>query len=87
MSYQTCDSISGYRDDSLETVKKNRDDYELPLKILSYKDLYGWTMDAIVEQVIEKNKNPKFKQIITLFFQFQNSLLVFWNYVFFLVFR
>lgn len=41
----------GYRDDSLETVEKNRDDYGIPLKILSYKDIYGWTMDAIVEQV------------------------------------
>ena len=41
----------GYRDDSLETVKKNRDDYEMPLKILSYKELYGWTMDEIVAQV------------------------------------
>lgn len=35
----------------METVEKNRDDYGIPLKILSYKDIYGWTMDAIVEQV------------------------------------
>lgn len=41
----------GYRDDSLETVKKNRDDYEMPLKILSYEELYGWSMDRIVAQV------------------------------------
>ena len=39
-------------DDSLETVKRNRDQYELPLKILSYHDLYGWSMDRIVEEVI-----------------------------------
>ena len=44
-------NFSGYRDDSLNTVKQNRDDYEMPLKILSYQDLYGWTMDAIVKQV------------------------------------
>ena len=49
------EGISGYRDDSLETVKRNRDQYELPLKILSYKDLYGWTMDQIVQTVGRKN--------------------------------
>lgn len=43
---------SGYRDDSLQTVTQNKDDYGLPLKILSYKDLYGWTMDSIVAQVV-----------------------------------
>ncbi|CAH0747855.1 unnamed protein product [Diatraea saccharalis] len=49
------EGITGYRDDSLETVKQNRDDYEMPLKILSYKDLYGWTMDEIVAQIGRKN--------------------------------
>lgn len=48
------EGITGYRDDSLETVKKNRDDYEMPLKIMSYKDLYGWTMDEIVAEVSHK---------------------------------
>lgn len=43
----------------MNTVKQNRDDYGMPLKILSYKDLYGWTMDAIVEQVTDY----KFKNI------------------------
>ena len=42
------EGIKGYRDDSLETVKKNQVTYELPLTIVSYKDLYGWTMDEIV---------------------------------------
>ena len=41
----------GYRDDSLETVKKNRDTYQLPLTILSYKDLYEWTMDEVVKKI------------------------------------
>ena len=45
------EGITGYRDDSLETVKKNRDDYQLPLKIVSYEELYGWTMDAIVQKI------------------------------------
>lgn len=49
------EGITGYRDDSLETVKQNRDDYQMPLKILSYKDLYGWTMDEIVQQIGRKN--------------------------------
>lgn len=29
--------------------------YDLPLKILSYDELYGWTMDRIVETVGRKN--------------------------------
>ncbi len=49
------EGISGYRDDSLETVKRNRDQYGIPLKILSYEDLYGWTMDKIVATVGRKN--------------------------------
>ncbi|XP_059474798.1 cytoplasmic tRNA 2-thiolation protein 1 [Neocloeon triangulifer] len=49
------EGITGYRDDSLDTVKQNKEDYQLPLKILSYQDLYGWTMDKIVEEVGKKN--------------------------------
>jgi cytoplasmic tRNA 2-thiolation protein 1 len=45
------EGIVGYRDDSLETVKKNRDDYGISLEIVSYKDLYGWTMDEIVKMI------------------------------------
>ena len=51
--------ILGYRDDSLETVKRNHLQYNLPLKILSYEDLYGWTMDKIVKQVHENNKTTR----------------------------
>lgn len=49
------EGITGYRDDSLETVKKNRDDYDMPLKILSYEELYGWTMDKIVGEIGRSN--------------------------------
>jgi cytoplasmic tRNA 2-thiolation protein 1 len=64
------EGITGYRDDSLEvsflpctdqtkliiqTVKQNQIEYGLPLKILSYNELYGWTMDKIVSQVGKKN--------------------------------
>ena len=45
------EGITGYRDDSLETVKRNKEQYGLPLKVVSYKDLYGWTMDAIVQKI------------------------------------
>jgi len=44
-------TILGYRDDSLKTVAQNKEDYGIPLKILSYKELYGWTMDSIVAEV------------------------------------
>ncbi|XP_043188421.1 cytoplasmic tRNA 2-thiolation protein 1-like [Amphibalanus amphitrite] len=49
------EGITGYRDDSLETVKRNRDQYGIPLTVLSYEDLYGWTMDDIVKQVGLRN--------------------------------
>ena len=40
---------------TLQTVKRNQEQYDMPLKILSYDELYGWTMDAIVSQVGKKN--------------------------------
>ncbi|CAL1676978.1 unnamed protein product [Lasius platythorax] len=49
------EGITGYRDDSLKTVAQNRDDYGIPLKILSYEELYGWTMDSIVTEIGRKN--------------------------------
>ncbi|XP_044733418.1 cytoplasmic tRNA 2-thiolation protein 1 [Chrysoperla carnea] len=49
------EGITGYRDDSLDTVKQNKIDYNMPLTILSYKELYGWTMDEIVAQIGRKN--------------------------------
>ncbi len=49
------EGITGYRDDSLETVKRNQEQYQLPLKVLGYGELYGWTMDDIVKSVGRKN--------------------------------
>ncbi|KAI6105388.1 hypothetical protein F5141DRAFT_1216186 [Pisolithus sp. B1] len=57
------EGITGYRDDSLEarhipitsTVKRNQQQYNMPLKILSYEELYGWTMDAVVAEIGKKN--------------------------------
>lgn len=48
------EGIKGYRDDSLETVKRNAVQYEMPLKTVGYDDLYGWTMDQVVEQIGKK---------------------------------
>lgn len=45
------EGITGYRDDSLDCVKQNSEDYSMPLHILSYKDLYGWSMDEIVAEI------------------------------------
>ena len=49
------EGIKGYRDDSLEAVKRNQLVEGLPLEILSYKDLYGWTMDEIVKAIGQTN--------------------------------
>eukprot|EP00741_Cyanophora_paradoxa_P023573 tig00021590_g22770.t1 len=49
------EGITGYRDDSIETVKRNSEQYRVPLKIVSYKDLYGWSMDDIVKAIGLKN--------------------------------
>lgn len=43
------EGIVGYRDDSLATVMRNQKQYGLPLEIFSFRDLYNWTMDEIVE--------------------------------------
>lgn len=42
------EGITGYRDDSLETVRTNKLTYGIPLVVVSYKDLYGWSMDDVV---------------------------------------
>ncbi|KAL7064460.1 hypothetical protein AAHC03_04758 [Spirometra sp. Aus1] len=38
-----------------KTVKRNKIQYALPLEILSYKTLYGWSMDDIVKKTGLKN--------------------------------
>ena len=48
------EGIKGYRDDSLETVKRNAVQYSMPLEIVGYDQLYGWTMDQVVEQIGKK---------------------------------
>ncbi|KAK1066726.1 cytosolic thiouridylase subunit Ctu1 [Friedmanniomyces endolithicus] len=48
------EGIAGYRNHSLEAVKRNAEVLGLPLKILGYEELYGWTMDEVVAQVGRK---------------------------------
>jgi len=48
------EGIKGYRDDSLETVKRNAAQYDMPLEIVGYDELYGWTMDQVVSQIGKK---------------------------------
>ncbi len=50
------EGIAGYRDDSLDSVKRNQTDYHIPLLIVGYKELYGWSMDDIVRAI---GKNVK----------------------------
>jgi len=49
------EGIKGYRDDSIKEVRKNQSDLNLPLAIVSYKEIYGWTMDEIVKMIGLKN--------------------------------
>ncbi|KAK6332712.1 nucleotidyltransferase [Orbilia brochopaga] len=48
------EGIHGYRDDSLETVKRNAVQYGMELSIVGYEELYGWTMDQVVDKVGRK---------------------------------
>ncbi|KAI5800125.1 hypothetical protein EDC01DRAFT_536751 [Geopyxis carbonaria] len=48
------EGIKGYRDDSLETVKRNAIQYQMELCIVGYGELYGWTMDEVVGQIGKK---------------------------------
>ncbi|KAJ8911174.1 hypothetical protein NQ315_015308 [Exocentrus adspersus] len=42
------EGISGYRDHSLKMVYYNQRELNLPLKVISYKDLYQVTLDEVV---------------------------------------
>ncbi|KAI5133123.1 uncharacterized protein NESG_01464 [Nematocida ausubeli] len=49
------EGISGYRDKSIEVVHINEKELSIPLKIMSYNDIYGYTMDAVVTKIGRKN--------------------------------
>jgi len=48
------EGIQGYRDHSLDAVRRNSAELNLPLKIVSYQELYGWSMDQVVAQIGKK---------------------------------
>lgn len=45
------EGIKGYRDYSIDTVYYNAEKLNLPLKIVSYKEIFGLDMDEVVEKV------------------------------------
>ena len=36
-------------------MKRNEQQYQIPLEVVSYKQLYGWTMDEIVREIGKRN--------------------------------
>eukprot|EP00920_Eleutheroschizon_duboscqi_P001333 GHVT01002992.1.p1 GENE.GHVT01002992.1~~GHVT01002992.1.p1 ORF type:complete len:451 (-),score=92.70 GHVT01002992.1:140-1492(-) len=44
------EGIAGYRDASLDSVRRNQVDYEWPLTVLSFEELFGWSMDRVVQR-------------------------------------
>lgn len=48
------EGIIGYRDKSIEAVNKNKEELGLSLKVLSFKEMFGYSMDNIVEKVGKK---------------------------------
>lgn len=45
------EGIAGYRDKSIETVHLNQQILGLPLRIMSYDELFGITMDSVVRKI------------------------------------
>ncbi|KAJ3450418.1 cytoplasmic tRNA 2-thiolation protein [Anaeramoeba flamelloides] len=43
------DGIKGYRDESLDAVRRNQKKYGWPLTIVSFKDMFGYSLDTIVK--------------------------------------
>ena len=45
-----------------KTVKRNQQQYGIPLVVVSYEELYGWSMDTIVREIgLKNNCNVTFK--------------------------
>eukprot|EP00727_Mastigamoeba_balamuthi_P013031 m51a1_g8350 putative cytoplasmic trna 2-thiolation protein 1-like (333) ;mRNA; f:46983-48380 len=49
------EGIGGYRDGSLLTVEESREEYGLDLRVVSFSDMYGHTMDEIAERTGRKS--------------------------------
>lgn len=48
------EGIKDYRDHSIKTVEGNKDDYKLPLKIVSFHEYFNHSMDEIVGKIGRK---------------------------------
>ncbi|MFX1285167.1 MAG: TIGR00269 family protein [Promethearchaeota archaeon] len=48
------EGIKGYRDECLELTRKITEKYHIPHVIISFKDIYGVTLDQIVEKSLSK---------------------------------
>ncbi|XP_042296841.1 cytoplasmic tRNA 2-thiolation protein 1 [Sceloporus undulatus] len=49
------EGIAGYRDESLAAVRRNQARLGLPLHVVSYQQLYGWSMDCIARHLGPRN--------------------------------
>ena len=49
------EGIQGYRDDSLETVKRNQQQYDLPLKIVSYEGVLAWVCLMVIGESVSSS--------------------------------
>lgn len=49
------EGIKGYRDHSISTVLQNQKELDLKLKIVSYNELFGLTMDEVVSKIGRKS--------------------------------
>ncbi|KAI4292894.1 cytoplasmic tRNA 2-thiolation protein 1 [Pancytospora philotis] len=45
------EGIAGYRDRSIDTVVQNQADLQLPLRIVSFSDIFGLSMDDVVRKI------------------------------------
>ncbi|MGQ9680376.1 MAG: TIGR00269 family protein [Candidatus Bathyarchaeia archaeon] len=52
------EGIKDYRDEALKFVKKSCKQYDIELQVLSFKELYGFTLDEIVEKTEGKELTP-----------------------------
>lgn len=48
------EGIAGYRDNALEAVNGNAAKYNIPLTIISFTELFGWTLDQIFRATATK---------------------------------
>jgi uncharacterized protein (TIGR00269 family) len=50
------EGIKGYRDEALEIAKENCEKLEIPHHIVSFKELYGYSLDEIIAQARKKGQ-------------------------------